>query len=71
MPTRYSNTNENINNLLILRILEDSYNDQDLKLSINFCTSISAAYLKNELYYNRLDFYNYCENVHIYSILIS
>ena len=43
-------------NTLITRILDNSYNYQDLNLFVNLCSSISAAYLKNELFYNRLYF---------------
>ncbi len=50
-----NNTNPSYN-YLINRIIDGSYNRQDLKQFINLCTSISAAYLKNELYYNRIYF---------------
>ena len=43
-------------NYLIDRIIDGSYSHQDLNQFINLCSSISAAYLKNELYYNRLYF---------------
>ncbi|NHZ87044.1 MAG: hypothetical protein GWP19_14425 [Planctomycetia bacterium] len=50
------NTTNSSYNYLINRIIDGSYNRQDLKLFINLCTSISAAYLKNEIYYNRIYF---------------
>ncbi len=50
-----NNTNTSYN-YLINRIIDSSYNHQDLKQFINLCCSISAAYLKNELYYNRIYF---------------
>ena len=56
MPERYLNKFENTNDLLIGRILDDTYTHQDVIQFINLCTSISAAYLKNELYYNRIYF---------------
>jgi len=56
MPVRYSSTAENTDNLLIGRILDDSYNHQDVVLFINLCTSIAAAYLKTELFYKRIYF---------------
>jgi len=56
MPSQTSNTNENINNLLIIRICDGSYNHEDLISFVNLCTSLSAAWVKNELYYNRLYF---------------
>ncbi|NHZ85276.1 MAG: hypothetical protein GWP19_05280 [Planctomycetia bacterium] len=46
----------NSNNYLISRIIDGCYSHQDLKLFINLCSSISAAYLKNEMYYNRIYF---------------
>ena len=56
MPSQTSKTNENINNLLIIRICDGSYNHEDLISFVNLCTSLSAAWVKNELYYNRLNF---------------
>lgn len=47
---------DNIHNLLIARIIDGNYQPQDLNCFVNLCSSISAAYLKNELYYNRLYF---------------
>ena len=43
-------------NSLIISILEGGQAHQKLAEFINLCCSISAAYLKNELYYNRLYF---------------
>ena len=62
MPLSYSNTNVNINNPLIKRIIDDSYSHQDINEFINICSSISAAYLKNEIYYSRLYFPIVIEN---------
>ena len=56
MPDRYLNKFENSNDLLIGRILDDTYTPQDVIQFVNLCTSISAAYIKNELYYNRIYF---------------
>jgi len=43
-------------NYLIKNILSNSYNHIELENFVNLCTSISATYLKNELFYNRLYF---------------
>ena len=43
-------------NKLINKIISNSYNHYELENFVNLCTSISAAYLKNELYYNRVYF---------------
>jgi len=56
MPARHSNTSINNNNLLIIRILENSYNHKELQEFIHLCCSISAAYLKSELYQNKIYF---------------
>lgn len=50
-------TSTNINSeKLISRILNGSSEHNDVNDFINLCSSISAAYVKNEIYYNRLYF---------------
>ena len=46
--TNYDNIDK-----LILPFIDDSYNNVDVRSLANLCCSISAAYLKKELYYNR------------------